>query len=41
MREDRSHAGGQERVVFVHQSWKISQVANSEQEDDCYNDDYC
>ncbi|NBY60967.1 MAG: hypothetical protein EBQ54_01265 [Actinobacteria bacterium] len=27
MREGRSDAGGQKRVVFVHQNWKNSEVA--------------
>ena len=41
MREGRSDAGCQKRVVFVHQSWKNPEVANSEQEDDdCADFDY-
>ena len=40
MREVRSDAGCQKRVVFVHQSWKNPEVANSEQEDDDFDDDF-
>ena len=40
MREVRSDAGCQKRVVFVHQSWKNPEVANSEQEDDNFDDDF-